>query len=290
MKTNDLSIYLLLLLMCFVCSCSNKSEAKDYVNSADEKLYVFLCLGQSNMEGHARVESIDTIDVSERLLVMQAIDCPNRNYQKGEWRKAIPPMVRCYTGLSPADYFGRTLIDSLPDNIRIGIVNVAVGGCRIELFDKDNYQSYVETSADWLKNMVDEYDGNPYEQLISLAKKAQLDGGEIKGVLLHQGESNSGEKEWPLKVKKVYDEILADLSLPTNSVPLLAGEMVSEEQNGACYGMNEIINTLPQYIENAYVISSKGCEGIDDRLHFSAQGYRELGRRYGNQMLQILNN
>ena len=288
MKINNLSFFLL-LLMYFVSSCSNKNSNNDDAKLSDEKLYVFLCIGQSNMEGHARVEPIDTIDISERLLLLQAIDCPCRNYIKGEWRKAIPPLVRCYTGLSPADYFGRTLVDSLPNNIRIGIVNVAIGGCRIELFDKDNYQFYVENSADWLKNMVAEYDGNPYERLIHLAKKAQTDGGEIKGILLHQGESNSGENDWPLKVKKVYDEILVDLNLPTNSVPLLAGEMMSEEQNGACYSMNEIINTLPQYIENAYVISSKGCEGIDDRLHFSAQGYRELGRRYGKQMLQLLN-
>ena len=288
MKINNLSFFLL-LLMYFVSSCSNKNSNNDDAKLSDEKLYVFLCIGQSNMEGHARVEPIDTIDISERLLLLQAIDCPCRNYIKGEWRKAIPPLVRCYTGLSPADYFGRTLVDSLPNNIRIGIVNVAVGGCRIELFDKDNYQFYVENSADWLKNMVAEYDGNPYERLIHLAKKAQTDGGEIKGILLHQGESNSGENDWPLKVKKVYDEILVDLNLPTNSVPLLAGEMMSEEQNGACYSMNEIINTLPQYIEKAYVISSKGCEGIDDRLHFSAQGYRELGRRYGKQMLQLLN-
>ena len=45
---------------------------------------------------------------------------------------------------------------------------------------------------------------------------------------------------------------------------------------------------MPDVIPNAYVIPSEGCEGVSDRLHFSAQGYRDLGVRYANQMLSIL--
>lgn len=52
--------------------------------------------------------------------------------------------------------------------------------------------------------MVAEYDGNPYARLIELAKQASRCG-VIKGILLHQGESNTGDPDWPMKVKKVYD-------------------------------------------------------------------------------------
>jgi hypothetical protein len=38
---------------------------------------------------------------------------------------------------------------------------------------------------------------------------------------LHQGESNTGEEEWPAKVKDVYDNLLADLNLKAEEVPLL---------------------------------------------------------------------
>ena len=199
----------------------------------------------------------------------------------------MPPLTRCRTGLSPADYFGRTMVANLPENIKIGIINVSVGGCRIELFDKDNYESYVETSPDWLKNMVKEYDGNPYLRLVELANQARQNGGIIKGILLHQGESNSGDQDWPLKVKGVYDNLLRDINLEANSIPLLVGELVNADQNGACSGMNEIIRTLPDVIPNAYIIPSDGCEGVADRLHFSAEGYRELGRRYAKQMLTL---
>ena len=48
----------------------------------------------------------------------------------------------------------------------------------------------------------------------------------IKGILLHQGESNTNDKDWPLKVKGVYDNLLNDLGLSAANVPLLAGEVV----------------------------------------------------------------
>ncbi|WP_230981350.1 sialate O-acetylesterase [Echinicola salinicaeni] len=254
----------------------------------DKNFYIFLAFGQSNMEGAAKFEEQD-MDVDPRFQVLQSIDCSGLDREKGNWYPAVPPLTRCHTGLTPVDYFGRTLVENLPDSIRIGVINVSVGGCRIELFEKDNYQSYVETAPDWLKNMVKEYDGNPYHHLVELAKTAQNEG-VIKGILLHQGESNTGDKAWPQKVKGVYQNLLSDLGLASEEVPLLAGEMVSAAQGGKCASMNAIIATLPEVIPNAYVISSEDCEAVSDGLHFSAAGYRKLGRRYGAQMLSIIGN
>lgn len=254
--------------------------------SQDKKFYIFLCFGQSNMEGNARPEPQDTT-VDRRFQVMEAVDCPNLGREKGKWYTAVPPLCRCRTGLTPADYFGRTLIESLPKDVKVGVINVAVGGCKIELFEKDQYQSYVSTAPKWMIGMINEYDGNPYQRLVEMAKLAQQDG-VIKGILLHQGESNTGDSTWPQKVKLVYDNLLHDLNLKPNSVPLLAGEVVNADQGGACASMNQIIATLPQTIPNSYVISSAGCPQKGDNLHFTAAGYRELGKRYGEKMLTLL--
>ena len=196
-------------------------------------------------------------------------------------------MARCKTGLTPADYFGRTLVANLPEDVRIGIINVSIGGCKIELFDKDNYQSYAATAPVWMTNMIKEYDGNPYARLVEMAKLAQKDG-VIKGILLHQGESNNGDTTWPRKVKGVYDNLLHDLDLKAKRVPLLAGELVDAEQGGACAGMNKIIAKLPKTIPTAHVISSAGCTQRGDKLHFTAAGYRKLGERYGMEMLSLM--
>ncbi|MDI1256185.1 MAG: sialate O-acetylesterase [Flavobacterium sp.] len=257
------------------------------VMAQDPNFYIYLCLGQSNMEGAAKIEAQDTINVNPRFKMMSAVNCPSENRKQGEWYTATPPLCRCNTGLTPADYFGRTMVENLPKNVTVGVINVAVGGCKIELFDKDNYKEYLATTPDWLKNFAKNYDDNPYARLVAMARIAQKSG-VIKGILLHQGESNTGDTLWPQKVKKVYDNLLKDLNLKPDSLPLLAGEVMGEDQNGKCASMNAIINKLPQTIPNSYVILSKGCEGIDDQLHFSAAGYRELGKRYAAQMLKLV--
>lgn len=256
--------------------------------SQDKNFYIFLSFGQSNMEGNAKFEPQDTVNVDSRFQVLEAVDCPNLGRTKGNWYTAIPPLCRCRTGLTPVDYFGRAMLANLPANVRIGVINVAVGGCKIELFDKDNYESYVATTPNWLKNMVKEYDGNPYGRLVEMAKVAQKDG-VIKGILLHQGESNTNDTLWTKKVKVVYDNLLKDLHLKAKKVPLIAGETVNADQGGICGSMNKIIATLPQTIKNAHVVSSSGCTDAADNLHFNAAGYRELGKRYAEKMLSILN-
>ncbi|MDO3628010.1 sialate O-acetylesterase [Mucilaginibacter sp. BT774] len=255
--------------------------------SEDKKFYIFICFGQSNMEGNARVQAQDTIGVDSRFQVLQAVDCAGRGRTKDNWYTAIPPLVRCGTGLTPADYFGRTLLANLPGKIKIGIINVSVAGAKIEVFETNSYQSYLATAPVWMKNIVAEYGGNPYERLLALAKLAQKSG-VIKGVLLQQGESNTNDTLWTQKVKGVYDNLMKDLKLKPKKVPLLAGEVVNADQNGVCASMNKIIATLPQTIPNSYVISSAGCPCSADHLHFTAEGYRLLGRRYGETMLSLL--
>ena len=269
----------LLLFILFILLSSNAF-------SKDKNFYIFLCFGQSNMEGNARIEAQDTV-VDNRFLVFEAVDCPDLGRTKGKWYPAVPPLCRCRTGLTPADYFGRTMVANLPKKMRVGVINVSVAGCKIELFDKDNYLSYTSTVPSWMINIIREYGGNPYVRLVEMAKLAQKDG-VIKGILLHQGESNTNDTLWTQKVKVVYDNLIKDLNLKPGSVPLLAGELVNADQGGACASMNSIIGTLPQTIPNSYVIPSDGCTDSRDNLHFNAEGYRKLGKRYAARMLSIM--
>jgi len=179
------------------------------------------------------------------------------------------------------------MVSHLPPNIKVGVVNVSVAGCKIELFDQTNYAAYAATAAPWMKNIIKAYGGNPYEHLVAMAKLAQQDG-VIKGILLHQGESNAGDKEWPNKVKAIYDHLIKDLNLKAEEVPLIAGELVNADQNGACASMNKIIDDLPKTIPTAQVVSSLACAGRPDHLHFTPAGYREMGKRYAEKMLVIL--
>lgn len=248
----------------------------------DPNFHIYICIGQSNMEGNPRPEAQDLENVSPRFLTMQSVDCGDN--KMGEWRTAVPPLARCHTGLTPADYFGRTMVQNLPEDVKVGVVMVAVAGCSIDMFDKDKCEAYTASAADWMKNIANEYGGNPYNRLIELCKKAQQDG-VIKGILLHQGESNTNDENWPANVKKVYDDILSDLGLEAGSIPLLAGEVVSADQKGVCAGHNNVIQKLPETLPQAIVIPAYGCPAGRDRLHFNVKGVRELGRRYAGAML-----
>ena len=72
--------------------------------SQDHNFYIFLCFGQSNMEGNARIQPQDTT-VDNRFQVMEAVDCPNLGRTKGNWYTAIPPLCRCHTGLNSCRLF-----------------------------------------------------------------------------------------------------------------------------------------------------------------------------------------
>ncbi len=255
--------------------------------SQDTNFFVFLCFGQSNMEGYPGIEEQDKGPVDDRYKMLAAVDFPKQGRTKGNWYPAVPPLCRPSAGLCPADYFGRTLVSNLPPNIKVGIVNVSIGGCKIELFEKDSFESYVATAPKWMTNTIAIYSGNPYQHLVEMAKLAQKDG-VIKGILLHQGESNTNDKEWPNKVKGIYDNLIKDLNLKTDEVPLLAGELVGADQKGACSSMNKIIDNLPKTIPTAHVVSSAGCAGRPDHLHFTPAGYREFGKRYAEAMLPLL--
>ena len=251
----------------------------------DPNFHIYLCLGQSNMEGNARIEPQDREGLSPRFRMMAAVDFQNTGRKKGQWYVAVPPLCRENTGLTPADYFGRTMVEKSPKEVSIGVINVAIGGCSIDLFDEDKAQAYIAKSANWLQNFCKAYDDHPYLRLVEMAKQAQK-AGVIKGILLHQGCTDNGKQDWPERVKLVYERLLNDLNLKAEECPLLVGELMSQQENGACYLHNSVIATMPLVIPTAYVVPSLGCTGNCDHLHFTAEGYRELGRRYAEVMLK----
>ena len=164
---------------------------------------------------------------------------------------------------------------------------MAIGGASIDLFDEDKAEDYISSSPDWFQNIAKEYGEHPYKLLVQLGKIAQKDG-VIKGILLHQGETNTGDENWPNNVKKVYDNLIKDLELNPEKVPLLVGEVVDEAHNGCCFPHNKIIEKVPEVIPNSYVVKSTDVP-TQDGSHFTTDGYRTMGRRYAQVMLDILN-
>ena len=255
----------------------------------DPNFHIYLCFGQSNMEGNAQWEDVDN-EVDSRFQMLATTNFDNPKRTMGNWYTANCPIVSPVGKLGPTDYFGRTMVAAMPTNVKIGVVAVAMGGSPIEMFDKDKYeQKLKDNPTEWWAQLSKNYYGsNPYGRLIEMAKKAQ-ESGVIKGILLHQGCSNCGNPEWPNMVKKIYNDMLADLNLNAEDVPLFVGETEYENMGGGCSSHNTVVAKIPSVIPTGHVVSAEGIPGNGtDPWHFSAAGYRTLGKRYAFEALKVM--
>ncbi len=239
----------------------------------DPNFHIYLMFGQSNMEGAAPIENQDRV-TNPRVKVMADLNCGNLSRTYGNWYVASPPLNRCYGGLGPGDYFGKAMADGMPSAITIGLVPAAVSGTPIELYQKSapigrNNQ-----------NIPTQFNGG-YAWLLDLAKKAQQ-AGVIKGIIFHQGESDTSDPNWKYQVKEIVTDLRRDLGI--GDVPFLAGELLYADYRSCCHWHNTEVNKLPGLINNAHVVSAMGLPGMDV-YHFTAASYRELGRRYAQIML-----
>lgn len=258
--------------------------------AADPKFYIYLCFGQSNMEGNAQWEAIDNEFVDERFQMLATTNFDNPKRTMGEFYTAYCPIVSPMGKLGSTDYFGRTMIAALPTDVKVGVVAVAMGGSPIEMFDKDKYEEKLAQNPNewWATLSKNYYGGNPYGRLIEMAKKAQ-EVGVIKGILLHQGCSNNGDSKWPNMVKKIYNDMLTDLGLEADDVPIFVGETERQDMGGGCWHHNAVVAKIPEVIPTGHVVSSEGIPGNGtDPWHFSAAGYRTFGKRYAFEVLQAM--
>ena len=254
----------------------------------DPNFYIYICFGQSNMEGNAQWEQQD-IGVDPRFQMLATCNFTSPQRTLGNWYTAECPIVSPVGKLGPSDYFGRTMVKELPDK-KIGVIAVAMGGSPIEMFDKDLYkQKYQDNYNEWWAQIARNYYGeNPYGRIIDMAKKAQKVG-VIKGILLHQGESNNGDEKWPGMVKKIYKDMLKDLGLKSVDVPIFVGETEYENMGGGCSWHNHVVAKIPDVIPTGHVVSAEGIPGNGtDPWHFSAAGYRTFGKRYAEKVLEVM--
>ena len=270
----------------------------------DPNFHIYIAYGQSNMAGAGKIRSgIDDVEHPRyKMFATTVCDGPHTSYSHfyegakyfsrktvGEIYPAVPPMFHCGEGLSVADWFGRAMADSLP-NVTVGIIPVAVGGTKIELFDKDKYAQYLSGEEAYLVNWAKDYgsDGNAHARIIEVAKEA-MKVGVIKGIIFHQGESGAmNGNDWQQEVKKSRDDILKALNLSSDTVPFLAGGLEDRAAGGCCWAFTENnIVTLPNVMDNTYFVSSEGLTGNgEDSFHFNSASYQEFGIRYANVMLQ----
>jgi hypothetical protein len=240
------------------------SCGEDRIPADKENFHLYLLMGQSNMAGRGKVEATDTL-THPRVYML------NREMNWVLARDPIhfdKPIAGAGLGLT----FGKEMADR-NSNVRIGLIPCAKGGSSINQWFKDSL--HLETNT------------YPYNEMIVKAKKAMSDG-VLKGILWHQGESDTQTKSsvdsYPVKFKAMLDSLKADLNL--SSVPVVIGEMgyFYYIREPLAEALNTVLNQIALTNNCIDIVRAEGLDHKGDTIHFNSESLREMGRRYAAKM------
>ncbi len=253
---------LLLLLLAFLGNLGFAQTESAPALPPKEKLHLYLLIGQSNMAGRGVLDPAAPIS-HDRILKFT---------KDNTWAPADEPLhfdkpiAAAGLGMS----FARTLADADP-SVTIGLIPCAVGGTPL---------------ANWVK------DANLYKEAVKRAKLAMKDG-TLKGIIWHQGESDSGNEATAQSYADRLVKMVADLraELGAGDVPFVAGQLgeylARESKDGKPSFwpvVNEQIATLLFRSPKTAVVPATGLKHKGDQVHFDTPSLREFGQRYAKAM------
>jgi hypothetical protein len=227
---------------------------------AKETFYIYLMAGQSNMAGRGFVEGEDTI--SSPLVL--ALDKNN------EWVYAKEPLhyyEPTRTGLDCGLSFGKELSKKLGNNITIGLVPCAVGGSSIEQWMNDATYRGVKLYSNFLEKA-----------------KVAAQYGTIKGLLWHQGESNTGERSrinYKQKLEAFFSKVRTDLQQP--DLPIYLGPLglyLTKYSFPYSEEINKHIKEVAETGNNIYLVKTSDFTHLKDTIHFDSPSQRLMGKRF----------
>lgn len=219
--------------------------------------HVFLLIGQSNMAGRGVVEAQDKVPHPRVSMLTQDL----------RWVPAVDPMhfdKPGAIGVGPGLSFGRAVADAHPD-WRVGLVPAAFGGSALD---------------EWKPG------GKLYTDALARARAA-LGGGQLAGILWHQGESDKAPDKaatYVVRFLAMINQLKRDLEAP--DVPVMIGEI------GRFFEGSTLVNAelakIPTQLVNSGLVSSDKLAEKGDRTHFDSASQREFGRRYAAAYEMIL--
>jgi hypothetical protein len=237
--------------------------------AAEPPLWLFVLAGQSNMAGRGPVEALDSTP-HPRVFALK---------QDGSWAPATEPLhwdKPNIAGVGPGFAFGRAMAERFPD-VRIGLIPTAVGGSSIRAWVPGGYHEQTES--------------HPWDDAIQRIQHVrEMAGGELKGIVWHQGESDSADfhDEYTAAIDDLIVRFRAALGAP--NLPFVAGQMGAfyvDEHPGSEI-VNAAIAALPGRVANTAFVSAEGTAHKGDSVHFDSSSARTMGERYAAAMAGLL--
>ena len=235
--------------------------------SSRRNFHLYLLAGQSNMAGRGKVQEQD-MQIHPRVYVLN---------QDNKWELVKEPLhfdKPGIVGVGPGLAFGKTMA-GYKKSVRIGLIPCAAGGSPISSWTKGGYH--------------DQTKSHPYDVAIMRAKVA-MKSGILKGIIWHQGESDSKPEQVKAYQAKL-EELIANFrrDLGDENLPFVVGKLGNfyVERNPNAVSINEILERISLTVKNTACVDVTGLTSKSDLTHFNAQSARELGKRYAEQMIKL---
>ena len=262
-----MKVYPIIVVAIIFASCGVKKNLTQSKKTQKANFHIYLLMGQSNMAGRGRVQSIDTL-VHPRVFMLD---------KEMHWVLGRDPVHfdKSIAGTGLGLTFGKIMANE-NSQVRIGLVPCAKGGSSINQWFRDS-----------LHRSTKSY---PYNEMINRAKKA-MEGGKIKGVLWHQGESDSGTKDrvesYELKFYAMLDSMKNDLGI--KDVPIVLGEIghFQYRKKPLAKAINMKFAQIAEANGLIGLVSAEGLMHKGDSTHFNSDAYRALGIRYARKMIEL---
>lgn len=230
---------------------------------AKEKFHLYLLVGQSNMAGRGKVTPEDKKPHDRVMMLTKDL----------KWVPATDPMHfdKSIAGVGLGRTFGMEMAEADP-SVTIGLIPCAVGGSPILAWEPGGYHESTKT--------------HPWDDMLPRAKAA-LGKGTLKGILWHQGESDSGAELAPLYEKRLHAlvaRLRAELDAP--DVPFIAGAMGNWPEkpwNEWKRMVDQAHRDLSRSVPNSAYVSAEGLAHRDE-VHFNRESYIEFGKRYAEAL------
>ena len=217
---------------------------------------LYLLIGQSNMVGRDAAPIAQQI-TNPRVLAFDA---------NGKWGVAKEPMHMGGTGIGPGIPFALEMLRG-DDRTTVGLIPCAVGGTPL---------------SRWVKG------GDLYEKAVQRARAAAA-AGRIKGVLWHQGESDTSQKEnaetYQARLTQMLQDLRADLDLP--DVPIVVGQLgpfLTTAKYPYVETVRGAIQAMSAEVPGVGFADSANLKDNGDALHFSASAQETFATRYAATM------
>jgi hypothetical protein len=197
--------------------------------------------------------------------------------KENKWKLAVDPLhfdKPKIVGVGPGLTFGKTMADN-KKGVKIGLIPCACGGSSIDSWSEGGYH-----------NQTKSY---PYDEALKRTAIAMKDG-TLKGILWHQGESDSKPERLKVHQEKLIEQINKFRTVFKNpKLPFILAKLGDFYllKNPHAKEMNKILENIPNIIEHTSCIDVSGFTHNGDEVHFDSKSARELGRRYANVMIKL---